>query len=266
MTDLDDLIRTSLRERTAAAATDDSLAGRVQATGRRLRRARTAGVSALAIAVVIGAVWGWSILPGRTPQNVAASPSPNPTATVQPTTDGSVTPVPTRATPTFSPGGTVRDVTNTGEPVDYPEASLESYFASPSGNFQCTISAAGSRCTGTWDKGVEPSRKICDVDEVVEGVQVAGTKPAAWFCGSDAQSFPFLGSEGGKGVNWWDSTFGETMPAPWDHSQRLAILPYGKTLVAGDFRCTMAKTGVTCINTRSGQGFTTSRSQVDLTP
>lgn len=268
MNDLDDLIRTSLRDHTPATAPDDTLADQVAATGRRIRRTRTAGVAALALVAVLGVAWGSTVLPGRTQQGVAATPSPNMPTSVQPTPRESATSVTTPANPTFSSGGTVRDVSQVGEPAGYPEDEqhLESFFASPTGNFLCTMSTAGARCTGTWDKGVEPSRKICDVDEVVEGVQVEGTKPAAWFCGSDAQSFPFLNGDGGHGVDWWDPTFGESIPFPANPSVKLAVLPYGKTLVAGDFSCSVATDGVTCRNTRSGSGFLVSRSRVDLQP
>ena len=265
MSDFDDLIRASLRDHTPAALPDEALAGRAAATGRRIRRARIAGGAALAIVTVLGVAWGSTVLPGRAQQNIAATPSPVSPTSVQPTPSESATSGPTPTEPTFSSGGTVRDVSLVGARAGYPESEeyLENFFASPSGNFLCTLSTVGARCTGTWNKGVEPPRTMCD-DGVVEGVQVEGTKPAAWFCGSDAQSFPFLNDEGGDGVDWWDATFGESIPWPMDPSVQLAGLPYGKTLVAGDFRCSMAKAGVTCTNTRTGAGFLTSRAKVDF--
>ena len=269
--DPDDLIRTSLRVHTSAAAPDDALGVRMAAIGRRIHRTRTAGVAALAVVTVLCVVWGSTVLPGRTQQGIAAGPSPNMPTSIQPTPSESATSRPTSTKPTFSSGGTVRDVSKVGEPAGYPEAKkhLESFFASPSGNFLCTMSTVGARCTGTWDKGVEPLRKICDVDGVVEGVQVDGAMPAAWFCGSDAQSFPFLNGEfgdgeGGHGVDWWDPTFGESIPFPVNPSLQLAVLPYGKTLVAGVFTCFTATVGVTRRSTLSGNGFLISRSRVDL--
>lgn len=271
MNDLDDLIRASLHDHAAPEAPDDGLAGRVQTVGRRVRRTRVALGGAAAVAAVVAVVWGASILPGRTQPVIAASPEPTASVqtTVKPTpTSATSTPEPT-PTATFPPGN-VRDVSKIGSPAEYGKYSfLNNYFASPTGNFQCFINTAGAGCTGRdWDPGVEPAQsKVCADTEPVIGPEVWGTKKAAWECGSDPHSFPYLvDDEPSDGVAWWDVTFGEKLPAPWDTTQTLAVLPYGKTLVAGDFRCTMAEAGVTCVNTRTGEGFTASRSKVDLTP
>jgi hypothetical protein len=149
-------------------------------------------------------------------------------------------------------------------------ASLDNYFASPTGNLHCFISRAGAGCSGEkWDKGVKPSRKSCGSEGVVMGPEVWGSAAAAWACGTDPHSFPYLGKgpdAGGEGVAWWDETFGDSIPSPSAPSVRLAVLPYGKTLVAGDFSCSMARDGVTCSNALTGHGFHVSRAKVDLQP
>jgi hypothetical protein len=253
MNDLDDLIRTSLREHTPATTPDDTLADLVTATGRRIRRTRTAGIGALALVVVTGLAWGWAALPLLTQQGIAALPTMS-----QPT--------PSQPIPSLDPS--VRDVSKIGSPSQASNSTeaLENYFASPSGNFHCFISSAGAGCAGEkWDKGVKPSRtKVCSDQEPVLGPELWGGAAAAWACGSDPHSLPFLSAQGGDGVTWWDATFGDSIPLPRDPSTKLAVLPYGKTLVAGDFSCSMAKDGVTCSNTLSGHGFHVSRAKVDL--
>ncbi len=252
MNDLDDLIRASLRQHTPAAAPDDGLADVVAATGRRIRRARIAGLAALSLVVVAGLAWGWAALPLLAQQGIAAVP-----------TMSRPTPVPSP-----SPKPTVRDVSAIGEPSqgDNDTEFLNNFFASPTGNFHCFISTAGAGCAGEkWARGVAPSRaKVCPDTEPLLGPELWGSAPAAWSCGSDPHSIPLLGGEGGQGVSWWDSTFGASIPLASHPSVKVAVLPYGKTLVAGDFSCSMARDGVTCSSTVSGHGFHVSKSKVDL--
>jgi len=253
MNDLDDLIRTSLHDHTPAAAPDDTLTGRVTASGRRVRRTRNASVAALALVAVVGVVWGSTVLPRLTQQGIPASPT-----TSQPTTPSQPTP---------GPKASVRDVSTIGDPSERDSYEyLVNYFASPTGNLHCFISTAGAGCAGEkWDPGVAPSRtKVCSDQEPLLGPELWGSAAAAWNCGSDPHSLPYLGGEGGQGVSWWDPTFGESIPSPTNPSVKLAVLPYGKTLIAGDFSCSMAKDGVTCSNARTGQGFHVSRAKVKL--
>lgn len=259
MNDLDDLIRNSLRAHAPAHTVDDTLAGRVAATGRRIRRTRAVGAAALVLTAVVGVGWAVSALPQLTRPVIVASPSaPEPTA--GPTSASQTTP---------SPDASVRDVSTVGEPAEFEDYQfLNNSFASPSGNLHCFINTAGAGCQATtWDAGVAPSqKKTCSDTEPVLGPEVWGSGKAAWACGSDPRSLPFLGEQGGDQVAWWDGTFGESTPLDGDSSVRLAVLPYGKTLVAGDLRCTMAEDGVTCTNTRTGHGFHASLGGVDLTP
>ncbi len=257
MNDLDDLIRASLREHAPAAAPDDTLADLVVTKGRHVRNTRAAGMAAMAIVAVAGVAWGWAALPLLAQQDISAVPTISQPTHSQPS-------------PTPSPAVTVRDVSLIGTPSQASNSVefLNNYFASPTGNFHCFISAAGAGCSGEkWDKGVKPSRKMCGPEGAVLGPEVWGSAAAAWACGSDPHSSPYLGDEpeaGGKGIAWWDPTFGDSIPYPPNPSLRLAVLPYGKTLVAGDFSCSMAKDGVTCSNTRTGHGFHASRARVDL--
>ncbi|HEY3339116.1 MAG TPA: hypothetical protein VGK18_11475 [Propionicimonas sp.] len=256
MIDLDDLIRQSLREHTHATAPDDTLAELVVAKGRHVRRTRAAGLAATALVAVAGLAWGWAALPLLAQQGIAAAPTMS---------------RPTPSEPTPAPKATVRNVAKLGDPSEGANGTtfLRNDFASPTGNFHCFISTAGAGCSGEkWDKGVKPSRKTCGATEgAVLGPELWGGATAAWECGSDPHSLPFLADgadAGGKGVAWWDPTFGDSIPFPPDSSVRLAVLPYGKTLVAGDFSCSMARDGVTCSNAVSGHGFRVSRAKVDL--
>jgi hypothetical protein len=257
MNDLDDLIRTSLHAHTSTTTPDAGLAGRVTEAGRRIRRIRRAGVAAVVLAAVTGVTWTATTLPRLSTPVIAASPTvPQPTAV--PTTSGRPTP---------SADATVRDVSTVGSPSEYETYTfLNNSFASPSGNLHCFISASGAGCAGReWDAGVQPSQKeTCSDSEPVLGPEVWGDGKAAWACGHDPHSLPYLGEEGGEMVEWWDATFGESVRD--ENALNLAVLPYGKTLVAGDFRCTMAEDGVTCRNTRTGHGFHASRAKVDLKP
>lgn len=257
MNDLDDLIRTSLHAHTSAAAPDAGLAGRVTAAGRRIRRIRRAGVAAVVLVAVAGVTFAATTLPRLSRPVIAASPTvPQPTAVL--TTPGRPTP---------GADATVRDVSTVGAPSEYETYTfLNNSFASPSGNLHCFISASGAGCAGReWDAGVQPSQKeTCSDSEPVLGPEVWGKRKAAWACGGDPHSLPYLGDEGGASVDWWDAAFGESVKD--ENARSLAVLPYGKTLVAGDFRCTMAEEGVTCRNTSTGHGFHASRGKVDLKP
>lgn len=268
MNDLDDLIRSSLNEHTPAATPDDALAERVKAAGRRVRRTRTAGVAAVVLVAAGALIWGSGAIPRLAHPEVAATPA------ATRATSGSSTSGPTELEPptTSSGSATVRDVSQLGTPIEDVHIKGEmrvSYFASPSGNLKCFIGTSGAGCAAnTWAAGVAPARaKVCADNEPLQGPEVWATKAAAWECGGDAHSWPYLGKgsdSGGDGVAWWDSSFGESVPLPGDSSTKMAALRYGRTLVAGDFRCSMATAGVTCTNTATGHGFLASHGTVTL--
>lgn len=278
MNDLDDLIRTSLHEHTAAGTADDTLAERVEATGRRVRRQRRVAGAALALAVVGGLGWGTSLIPRPVQPGIVASPSPVPTSS-SPTSGASPSPSPstTLVRPNWDPTATTRDVSTVGEQIEYsaagitPRETRANYFSSPSGKFWCTISTEFANCNNNVDMpGIEPTRTElgCD-DGVVEGVEVTGKGRGAWYCGSDQTQYPQLNDPNGWGMSvdgtlWWDAEFGQTRPGLQDPTYTLAVLPYGKTLIAGDFRCTTATTGVTCTNSRTQHGFRISQYELKL--
>lgn len=268
MNNLDDLIRTSLHAHTASAAPDETLAGRAAATGRRIRRTRNASVAALALVAVLGIAWGSGLFPRAAQGGILASPAPSRPSTSAPTSSPSPTAPTTRPTARdLSP--TVRDVSAIGSPGEIGKYTvLNNFFASPTGNLECFINQHGAGCVASFDAGVIPrsAERVCSVDGSVEGPAVWGAKRGEWACGSDKVTFPYLGPGYEDGTAWWDASFGESIPYAGDPSLKVAVLPYGKTLVAGDFRCSMATTGVTCLNTRTHQGFLASRAKVDLTP
>lgn len=268
MNDMDDLIRASLHQHTPTAPTDEGLAGRVATAGRRARRVRAAGAATLTLALVAGAAWAVTTLPRFTDPGVAAYPSSTRPA-ITPTAPSSPPTRPASTRPSTSADGTVRDVSTIGVESEVGKYTfLNTFFAAPSGNLFCFINTAGAGCTAlTWAAGVEPAQKqVCADGEPVVGPEVWGKGRAAWVCGTDPHSFPYLNGEGGDGVTWWDAEFGQTTPYPVDPTVTLAVLPYGKTLVAGDLRCSMATDGVRCTNTRTGQGFHASREKVTLHP
>lgn len=245
---LDSLIRGSLEQHTRAAAPDAELAPRVAALGRRRRANRRAGLAALALVAVGGAAWGISALPPREPQ-VATAPSTSPTP---------------HATPTPAPRSEnlVKDVWS----------FEESHFASPTGNIKCALRGA------TGDVGLD-ARAFCGVDQAeagvvptmeeacgpnpdvpVAGVAVMADGKASWVCAGDAQSYPFTDSSP-EYIAWSGDHFGATAK---QGDRTLVVLPYGRSLVAGDSTCSMATDGVTCTNTATGHGFHLSRAGATL--
>ncbi len=278
MNDLDDLIRTSLHEHTAAGTPDDTLAERVEATGRRVRRQRRVAGAALALAVVAGLGWGTSLIPRPVQPGIVASPSPVPTSS-SPNSSATQTPTPstTLVRPNWDPTATTRDVSTVGEHIENsqpdgtPRETRLNYFASPSGKFSCTISTEFANCNNNVEMpGIKPTREQVGCDDIlVAGVEVDSKGRGDWYCSGDQNQFPQLNDPDGSGISvdgtlWWDAEFGQTRPGLQDPTYTMAVLPYGKTLIAGDFRCTTATSGVTCTNSRTQHGFRISQSEVKL--
>lgn len=223
-----------------------------------------AGIAALALSTVAGLTWGCV----AEPPSQTAAPATTPSALTPSVT--TPTPSPT-ATPTDD---SVRDVSELGEPADYGTGTFPvSFFAAPGGSYICFIGTGGAGCQVWYSKPAnEPTAdEVCKGDrEPVSGPQLLGSEPAAWVCRSDPMALPFLRGEKAnrknKALAWWDPTFGTSASGRGEDAQRLAVLPDGKTLVAGDFRCTSTENGATCENTSTGEGFRATRAKVDLLP
>jgi|GEM_PF-2396847 len=280
MNDIDELLRESLQEHTPVTAPDDTLADRVAGAGRRVQRNRRIGVAGLGVALVAGLAVSLPPLT-RTNAPIAATPSPSPTAsvTMSPTESSSPDPTPstTLVRPNWDSTSTTRDVSTVGEQIEYAAADVKprearaNFFSSPSGKFWCTISTEFANCNNIVEMpGIAPTREHigCD-DGVVAGVEVNSKGRGAWYCSGDQNQYPQLNDVDGfgrsiDGTLWWDAAFGQTRAEMDNPASILAVLPYGKTLIAGDFRCTTATTGVTCTNTRTTHGFRISQSAVKL--
>jgi len=107
-------------------------------------------------------------------------------------------------------------------------------FVSPSGNIACAMSAASARCdlqTRTWSLPPRPAN--CEFDWG-GSLKVTGQGPGFLACVSD-------------------SPFGVT-----------AVLAYGTRSTIGPMTCTSAETGMTCVNTATGHGFSVSRDDYRL--
>lgn len=251
-TELDDLIRGTLAEDAPAAPPDDELADRVMAAGRRVRRTRRL---ALATAAVVAGGAGLALglaavrpagLTAIATQPPAASPSPRPTTGA-----------------TASPGTPdVKDVSRLGEDVGGGE--LQSYFVSPTGNLWCRLSMSRADCWAlSYAPGAQPTG--CPEGGPQNTVYLDGRRAAHWGCQHDLGGSPFLDQGATGGVAWWDPTIGTTAASASDSGSTLAVLRYGKSLVAGAFRCSMATTSVRCDNARTGHGFRLSASGATLT-
>lgn len=261
MTNLENLLRASLQENTPPAEPDDSLAVRVAATGHRRQRARRAGVAAVALVAVAGIAWGSIALPRPGQPAVPAAP-PSVQATAGTPSPSESIPAPPAA------DASVRDVSGLGSWTQVGDLRFRTNsFASPTGTFRCFLGTAGAGCLATPPApDVKPVEGGCG-DTPISGPDVWGTAPATWGCHGDPQAFPYLGDpEYADFVAWWDADFGDSVRVPGMPPATLAVLPNGKSLVAGDFRCSMANDAVTCRNTRTGHGFFASRSELNLKP
>lgn len=106
-----------------------------------------------------------------------------------------------------------------------------SWFVSPSGNVSCMIYGGVARCdlrTHTYRTPARPS--YCDLD-YGDSISV-GTRGKAYF------------------TCHGDTVFGSS-----------TVLHYGQTTRVGTLQCTSLKTGMSCVNLRSGHGFLISKSK-----
>lgn len=126
-------------------------------------------------------------------------------------------------------------------------------FAMPSGNIWCAIAVDRASCwVNEYDAGAEPK------DSAGQYFVGVGAFGASWGIGNGAGGKPDLDGYFPEGRAWWDAQFGSKLRLP-NSSTDLAVLPYGKSLVAGDFQCTSTTKGAQCENTATGHGFLISR-------
>lgn len=118
-----------------------------------------------------------------------------------------------------------------------PAAAADYYvISSPSDNIYCDMGDSsfyrGVRCdvrVHTWPRPPRPSG--CDLDWG-DSLYVGTRGVARWTCHGDT----LLGSDS-------------------------YVLPYGRSLRVGRFKCTSKTTGMRCVNLRTGHGFLISKSK-----
>lgn len=101
-------------------------------------------------------------------------------------------------------------------------------LVSPSGNIHCRLDPDAATCAVGVREYAAPGLRDCDGAAFVIAV-------------SDGEAAPACGS---------------TVEAP-----SAAELPYGSSAVNGEMACTSAADGMTCWSTRTGHGFTVSKTE-----
>lgn len=150
-------------------------------------------------------------------------------------------------------------------PGSAPSADLEALdvsqfddvdFSSPSGTIWCRLSDDGGFCK-LPDKHEDTAAKNACSGSGAKGVRVSTDAPV-WVCNINADWRPMINA---KSTIWHDGTrFGSVRSGEWE----LARLPYGKSLVHGDYVCASKQDGITCVNRSSGVGYRVSRSGVKV--
>lgn len=192
------------------------------------------------------------------PASSASVPPPTTAATASGATTTAPAPdptVPTPAAPAVPNAAGAIDVSSTVADAGYAS------FASPSGKIWCAFYDTGASCNFPPDYAatIPSTDQVCPDDPLnVTGVEVTSAG-AAYFCSGDSGSNPVLNTDDPTSTAWWTKTGWASVKVK---GQKLAILPYGKSLVAGDFVCASAKTGVTCGSLTTGKGFRMARAGV----
>jgi hypothetical protein len=102
-------------------------------------------------------------------------------------------------------------------------------FVSPTGNVACMMDASWARCD-IVDRDWSPPPRPADCEsDYRQGLSVAPGGPAQFVCAGD-------------------TVFGPD-----------EVLPYGESITADRVRCENAESGITCLDTESGHGFSISR-------
>jgi len=203
---------------------------------------------------VIGVVL-LSLLTGCVSAAQEWTPGPIITESVPP---ASVTPGTVSASPTASAPAkpTVPDPAGALDVSTYGESA---HFASPTGRIWCALADEWALCHFPRDMNMgkvpKPS-KVCPGAGIdVTGVSVT-TKSVDYFCSGGAEALP---QTKGEYTSWWKPT---GYPSVTYDGQKMATLPYGRKLVHGTLICLSEKSGITCGNTTTGDGFKISRAGV----
>lgn len=153
-------------------------------------------------------------------------------------------------TPSATPSSTAPTVPSVSGAIN-ANAYESAHFASPTGRIWCAIYADNALCHfpfGMDMSKVPPSEEVCPgADLDVTGVSVIST--ADYFCSGGAEALP---QTNGMYVGWWK---GKGLPSVTYDGQKMAVLPYGRALRKGNYVCASEKVGVTCANTKTGNGF-----------
>lgn len=115
----------------------------------------------------------------------------------------------------------------------YADRVVDDYtgFTSPSGNIYCYIDPSSARCD-IRDRDWSPPPRPADCPSFTgygQGLIVTPGRPAMIVCAGD-------------------TTYNEN-----------GALAYGQSIRAGVLRCTSTQSGMTCLDTQSGNGFTIAR-------
>lgn len=210
-----------------------------------MARLRLAALTAIAVALVLS-----GCATGGPPTTPGLAPAGSSSTTTTPDGDGSASPAPT---PT---AGALPDATGALDVGGYESA----HFASPTGAIWCALNDAFALChfpRGMKMSKVPSASKVCPKT----GLDVTGVSvevKAQYFCSGGAEALPMTN---GMNVDWWKTT---GFPSVKYDGFKLATLPYGEKLVHGRFVCASQKSGVTCVNTDNGTGFTVSKAGVKL--
>jgi len=171
-----------------------------------------------------------------------------------------VSATPVVANPSASTTPTTSAVPDATDALDVSSHDF-SDFASPSGRIWCGVRSDHALCHfPNGMKGSVPSSStVCPGEGLdVTGIAIAATGAAAYFCSGDPEAFP---QTNGESVGWWKAA---GFPSVKYQGFTLAVLPYGKKISFAPYVCLSEKTGVTCGNTLTGQGFRVALAGVTL--
>jgi len=93
-----------------------------------------------------------------------------------------------------------------------------------------------------------PVAEVCPAwreSSLPSGVQIIGNEKMSYYCSGGAMAYPMQNSPTAK----WNAA------ANFPVIDGAVSLPYGKALKNGDFACKSEKSGVTCLNLKTGNGF-----------